>query len=238
LKQEIAGSAKLNKFLAFGGANLFICPMILTDRAYGLYLILTDPVAGYERCAEVAVAAGIRFLQLRMKGASDAELLSMATRLREITRGSATRFIMNDRVDVAQAVDADGVHLGQSDLSLTEARAVWNVPSKLFGLSTHTFAQMESAQDVSPDYIGIGPVFATQTKLDAAAPLGVAETGRIALASGVPHVAIGGINAANLADILEAGVVNFCVVGAVNRSLDPAREIGALMDIWRRKNDC
>jgi thiamine-phosphate pyrophosphorylase len=217
---------------------MFIPPMILTDRASGLYLILTNPVAGYERCAEAAVAAGVRFLQLRMKGAPDAELLSMATRLREITRGSDTRFIMNDRVDIAQAVDADGVHLGQGDLSLAEARAVWNVPGKLCGLSTHTLAQMELAQVLAPDYIGIGPVFATETKPDAAAPLGVAETGRIAQASGVPHVAIGGINAANLAEILEAGVINFCVVGAVNRSLDPAREIGALMSIWREKYDC
>ena len=211
--------------------------MILTDDAYGLYLILTDPVAGYEPCAKAAVAAGLRFLQLRMKGASDAEVIAMGKRLREITCDSDTNLIINDRVDIARAVDADGVHLGQGDMTLAEARAEWDAPGKLFGLSTHTFAQMETAQDLLLSYIGIGPVFPTETKPDAAPSLGATEVGRIAKGSAVPHVAIGGINADNLPTILDAGVINFCVVGAVNGAEDPSEAIGTLMDIWRAKYD-
>lgn len=211
--------------------------MTLSDHAYGLYLILTDPVVGYEPCAQAAVDAGVRFLQLRMKGAVDEEVIAMGKRLREITRGTDTRLIINDRVDIARTVDADGVHLGQDDMTLEEARAAWGVPGKLFGLSTHSYAQMEAAQASRPDYIGIGPVFLTETKLDADAPLGAAEAGRIAKGSTVPHVVIGGIDARNLPAVLEAGAVNFCVVGAVNRADDPRAAIGALMDIWREKYD-
>lgn len=211
--------------------------MNLSDEAYGLYLILTDPVAGYESCAQAAVDAGLRFLQLRMKNAPDDEVIAMGKRLREITRGSETRLILNDRVDIARAVDADGVHLGQDDMTLAEARQVWNLPGKLFGLSTHSYAQMQSAQSQQPDYIGIGPVFQTSTKPDASAPLGTLGTGRIAQGSSVPHVAIGGIDADNLPAVLAAGVVNFCVVGAVNRAEDPAAAIQELMEIWRERYD-
>lgn len=211
--------------------------MNLTDSAYGLYLILTDPVTGYESCAQAAVDAGLRFLQLRMKGATADEVIATGKRLREITRGTQTRLIINDRVDIARAVDADGVHLGQDDMTLSEARQAWSVPGKLFGLSTHSYAQMLAAQDQAPDYIGIGPVFLTETKPDADAPLGAEESGRIAQGSGVSHVVIGGINADNLPAVLDAGAVNFCVVGAVNRAGDPAVAIAGLMDIWRKKYD-
>lgn len=211
--------------------------MNLTESAYGLYLILTDPLVGYERCAEAAVAAGVRYLQLRMKGASDDEVIAMGQRLREITRGSQTRLILNDRVDLARAVDADGVHLGQDDLTLAEARVAWDVPGKCFGLSTHSFEQMRDAQELAPDYIGIGPVFLTQTKPDLVGQLGAAEAGRIAQGSLVPHVVIGGITAANLPALMDAGAVNFCVVGAVNRADDPAAAIAQLMNIWRDKYD-
>ncbi len=211
--------------------------MEISDSLYGLYLILTDPIVGYEECAKAAVAENVRFLQLRMKNASDAEIIETGKKIREITKGSSTIFIMNDRVDLAKIIDADGAHLGQDDGSISEARKTWNSDGKYIGLSTHSFEQMKLAQNEEIDYIGIGPVFQTSTKPDASAPLGISETGKIAQASAKPHVAIGGINADNLSDVLEAGVKNFCVVSAVNQSEKPAEAIRELMNIWRTKYD-
>ena len=125
----------------------------------GLCLVVTDPVASYETVAEAAVKAGLGYLQLRMKRAPRAEILATAKRLRAITRGTDTCFIVNDDPALAAEAEADGVHLGQGDLPLPEARAAF--PGlRLFGLSTHSFAQMRAAEAVSPDYIGVGPLYA------------------------------------------------------------------------------
>lgn len=199
---------------------------------FGLYLILTDPVAGYEVCAQAAVDGGVRYLQLRMKGSPHAEVLETAKRLRQITRGTQTRFIVNDDLAVAIESDADGIHLGQDDPSLAEARAAWPVPGKLFGLSTHSMEQAADALKVQPDYIGVGPVFPTQTKADADPALGAEETGRIIQATPITAVAIGGISTDNLPDVLSAGIANYCVVSAVNSAPNPAHAIQHLQKIW------
>ena len=204
------------------------------EKNTGLYLILTDPVAGYDPCAEAAVDCGVRFLQLRMKGAPRSTVLETARRIREITRGSPTRFIVNDDIEVAIESDADGIHLGQDDLPLGEARRRWGASGKIFGLSTHSREQAVQALDDSPDYIGVGPVFATPTKPDAAPPLGVEETARIVRATPLPAVAIGGIGPGNLPDLLKAGIENFCVVRAVNLAPDPRSAIEHLQSIWQK----
>ena len=202
---------------------------------FGLYLILTDPTAGYEACAEAAIVEGVRYLQLRVKDAAPAQHLDLARRLRAITRGTQTRFMVNDDLDVAMEVDADGVHLGQTDLPLHEARTRWNAPGKHYGLSTHSLAQAESAAALAPDYIGVGPVFPTQTKLDADPVMGVEAVARVAAAIPITSVAIGGITADNLPTLLAAGVDNFCVVGAVNHAPDPRAAIRQLREIWERR---
>jgi thiamine-phosphate pyrophosphorylase len=203
---------------------------------FGLYLILTDPLAGYETTAKAAVACGLRYLQLRMKNAPRNEVVEMAIALRKITRGSNTRFIVNDDLAVAIEADADGIHLGQDDLPIEEARKQWNQPGKIFGLSTHSMEQARLAETAGPDYIGIGPVFPTQTKADTAPALGIAEVGRIALATPLTSVAIGGINAANLPGLLQAGADNFCVVGAVNQAPDPAAAIRQLQRLGKYRS--
>ncbi|WP_372798472.1 thiamine phosphate synthase, partial [Pontiella sp.] len=103
---------------------------------FGLYLILTDPVAGYEKCAEAAVNENIRYLQLRMKNAAHEEVVAMGRRIKKITAGSLTRLIMNDSIEAAIESDADGIHLGQTDIPIPEARRQWNTDGKIFGLST------------------------------------------------------------------------------------------------------
>jgi thiamine-phosphate pyrophosphorylase len=196
--------------------------------SFGLYLVLTDPVAGYDRCAEAAVTCGVRYLQLRMKDTPRERVRVTGLRLRAITRGTNTRFIVNDDVDLARELDADGVHLGQGDLPLAEARRRWPAPGKVFGLSTHNAAQAEAAGALAPDYIGVGPVFATPSKAVPDPVLGLAALGAIVRASPLTTVAIGGIDAANLPDVLAAGAANFAVIRAVNLAANPAAAIRAL----------
>ena len=195
-------------------------------------MIATDPTAGYEAVAKAAVECSIRYLQLRMKDTSREVYVHTAALLREITRGTRTHFIVNDDLDVAIEVDADGVHLGQTDLSVTEARRHWNTPGKIFGLSTHSMEQVEKATEIQPDYIGIGPVYPTNTKRNAAHPLGPEEAGRIVSQTPITSVAIGGIDAHNLPLLLKEGVINYCVASAVNSRPDPLVAIQELQKIW------
>jgi thiamine-phosphate pyrophosphorylase len=201
---------------------------------FGLYLILTDPIAGYTACAEAAVECGVRYLQLRMKNATFADALETAKKLRQITINSATRFIINDDLALAMECDADGLHLGQDDQSIAEARARWNRPEKVLGLSTHSMAQAVQAVEQRPDYIGIGPVFPTATKKNHDPALGIIETARIAARVPLESVAIGGISAGNLPALLEAGIGNYCVVSAVNAASQPAAAIRTLQEIHAR----
>ncbi len=205
------------------------------DDAFGLYLVMTDPVVGYEACAEAAVRCGVRYLQLRMKGAPRDAVLGTALRVREITFGSDTQFIVNDDVTIARDADADGVHLGQRDMPIDEARRLWSAPDKRFGLSTHNEREAVVASRQSPDYIGVGPVFATPTKAVPDPVLGPGRMGRIIRSVPVPAVALGGIDCGNLAEVLRCGARNFCVVRAVNRRPDPATAIRELQGIWRQE---
>lgn len=200
---------------------------------FGLYLILTDPIAGYEACAQAAVDCGVRYLQLRMKNASRTDLLETARTLRTITHGSHTHFIVNDDLSVAIESDADGVHLGQGDQRLTEARQTWNSPHKIFGLSTHNQEQSTQAQFLAPDYIGIGPIFPTSTKANAGPAVGILKATQIVQSTPFTTVAIGGINSSNLPSLLNAGIGNFCVVQAVQQATDPAAAIRTLQRIWK-----
>ncbi len=199
---------------------------------FGLYLILTDPVTSYETCAKAAVQCGVRYLQLRMKDAPRKALLTTAKQLREITAETETRFIINDDLEVAMLSDADGIHLGQDDMDIVQARHKWARSDKLFGLSTHSMEQALAAQQVKPDLIGIGPVFPTQTKTLADPALGAQSAGEIAQAMPLTSVAIGGINEGNLEAVLSAGFNNFCVVSAVNAAPNPVEAIQVLQKIW------
>jgi len=203
----------------------------MIDR-FGLYVILTRPVIGYEAAAEAAVAAGVKYLQLRIKDESEAFILNTARHIRAITLDSKTRFIMNDSVDIAMAVDADGVHLGQDDLDIREARKQWPVPGKIFGLSTHNPIQAAQAALHNPDYIGIGPVFATPTKVIPDPVVGLQQMGEIVRQAPVTSVAIGGIDEQNLPDVLAHGAINFCAVRAIMESQTPQTVIKRMMQVW------
>jgi thiamine-phosphate pyrophosphorylase len=200
---------------------------------FGLYMVMTDPVVGYEACAQAAVNCGLRYVQLRMKNASRAAILAEARKVRAVTAGTQTLFIVNDDVELARAADADGVHLGQSDMPLDEARRRWNTPGKLFGLSTHSAEQELAARTLHPDYIGVGPVFPTPTKAIADPALGISQAGKIIKNSPLTCVVLGGLDETNLAEVLKEGAINFCAVRAIMQSREPEKVIHTLQHIWR-----
>lgn len=195
---------------------------------FGLYVVLTDPLAGYEKCTEAAVVRGVRYVQLRMKGRPRREVVATAKRLRSITRGSRTLLVVNDDVQAAAESDADGVHLGQDDMPLEQARLLWLEPNKVFGLSTHDEEQEHAARLCSPDYVGVGPVYPTPSKACPDPVLGLPRAAAIARSSPLTTVAIGGIDAGNANAVLTAGLVNVAVLRAVCRSDNPRSAIEAL----------
>lgn len=195
---------------------------------FGLYLVITNPVVGYARCAEAAVRAGISFVQLRMKHATREEIVKEGLAMRKVTAGTKTRLIVNDDPSIAVEVGADGVHLGQSDMPIQEARAKFP-ELKIFGMSTHNFAQAKAAEALHPDYIGVGPIYATPTKEIPDPTVGVEEAGRIIASVKVPALAIGGVNKENLPLLRAVGVQNYAVVRAVCQSEDPYSRILELM---------
>lgn len=200
---------------------------------FGLYMVMTDPLIGYEACAQAAVNCGVRYIQLRMKNASRAEILTEARKVRAVTADTQSLFIVNDDVELARAADADGVHLGQSDMPLDEARRLWTAPGKIFGLSTHSEEQELAARALKPDYIGVGPVFPTPTKAIADPALGIERAGNIIKNSPLTCVALGGLDETSLAGVLKAGAVNFCAVRAIMKSPEPEKVVRAFQQIWR-----
>ena len=197
---------------------------------FGLYLVMTNPVVGYERCCEAAVKAGVRIVQLRMKDAPRDEIVATARALRRITAGTATIFIVNDDPSIAAEAEADGVHVGQGDMPVAEVRRRY--PSlRIVGLSTHNMAQAEASIAAKPDYIGVGPVHATPTKKIPDPTLGVEQAAKMIARVPYPAVAIGGIDGGNLSEIIRAGARNWAVVRAVCGSKEPYSAIVELQKI-------
>jgi thiamine-phosphate pyrophosphorylase len=193
----------------------------------GLYLILTRPRAGYEALAKMAVAEKIPAIQLRCKVESSGAFLGIAHALRDITAGTGTLFIINDRVDIALISGADGVHLGQDDIPPREARELAG-EKMLIGLSTHTLEQVDRARDEPVDYIGFGPVFSPFSKTNPDPVTGVEDLGRAVARSGLPVAAIGGITRERLEDLAGVPCHNVACIHAVADAPDPAQEMRAI----------
>lgn len=191
---------------------------------FGLYLVMTDPLVGYAKCAEAAVKAGVRIVQLRMKKASREEILRQGREVRSVTAGTDTLFIVNDDPEIALELGADGVHVGQDDVSPREIRKRFPEIG-IIGLSTHNLKQVEKAREEKIDYIGVGPVYATSTKEIPDPTLGLDKMRAMIELSPCPAVAIGGINCQNARDVVGAGAKNIAVVRAVCQSNEPYWEI-------------
>lgn len=186
---------------------------------------------------EAAIAGGATVVQYREKAASTRQMIAEALALRELTRRAGVPLIVNDRLDVALAIDADGVHVGQDDMPAAVARRLIG-PDKLLGVSAANLAEAMQAVQDGADYLGVGPVFATPTKPDAAPPIGMEGLREICRHVPLPVVAIGGINAANAAAAIAAGAQGIAVVSAVVAAEDvvaAARQLRALVAAARQR---
>jgi thiamine-phosphate pyrophosphorylase len=191
----------------------------MADALYqGGICFITDRTQCAYSCSKMvrmALKAGIRWVQLRDKSMSRRDLFEEAVKLRDITREHGAFFVVNDYADIAAAVDADGVHLGQDDLPVAEARRVLGA-GKVIGISTHSEAEALEAEAQGADYIGFGPVFRTETK-DAGAPRGSGVLGSVRKKVRIPVVAIGGIGPEELEEVVASGADAVAVASAILR---------------------
>jgi len=204
----------------------------MTSRLPPLYAIV-DPLDTGRAPATLAahlLAGGARLLQLRWKAASARELLAAATAIRALARPRGALFLVNDRPDVAAAAGADGVHLGQDDVPVAVARRVLGAEA-IVGVSTHDLDEARAAERAGADYIGVGPVYATDTKARALPPRGIALVRAVRAAVRCPIVAIGGITPETAPDVRAAGADAVAMIGALVRAPDPE---AAVRDTLRR----
>ena len=201
----------------------------------GVYLVTDRACCGARSVEEVvraAVAGGATLVQLRDKNVDARPMLALGRRLLEILRPAGVGLIVNDRIDVALALDADGVHIGQQDIPYAEARRQLG-PARIIGVSVGSEAEALETADCDADYVGVGPVYPTGTKPDAGTALGPDETARLARISGHRAVAIGGIDATNAATLYAAGLEGVAVVSAICSAPDPGAAARGLVRLMR-----
>ena len=208
---------------------------------FGFYAVLTNPLLGFEQLTEILVEENVAFIQLRIKnerrgtkdegrkknyGQFKEDTFTIAKNLRSITKGSNSKLIINDDPYLAMEVGADGVHVGQDDMPYDVVRKL--VGDKfIIGLSTHNVAQVKQANLLNPDYIGMGPVYKTPTKVIADPAIGISGLSEMMMGcNSLPFVAIGGIDLSNVKDVLATGAKNICAVRLIDqcKSKEEVRE--------------
>lgn len=201
-----------------------------------LYLVTDRPLAlgrDISWIVEEAVRGGVTMVQLREKDADTREFVELARCLKKTLAPLGVPLIINDRIDVALAVDADGVHIGQSDMPYEIARKLLG-PDKIIGLSVENMAEVEEANGLDVDYIGISPVYSTTTKTDTAPPFGLDGLRKAAELSVHPTVAIGGMNIRTAADAMACGIDGVAVVSAIMSADSPYDASVTLKNIVRK----
>ena len=186
---------------------------------------------GLERTVEDAVAGGVSIVQLRDKHASDQAMTEQAKRLKRLLAGSQVPLIINDRLEVALASQADGLHVGQSDAAIEQARQALG-PEAILGLSVNTLAQLACAPVSQLDYFGFGPVFATPSKGDHEPPIGFDGLAALTAASQLPSVAIGGLKAAHIEHAKRSGAAGVAVISAICGQHSPRESASELARRW------
>lgn len=209
----------------------------------GLYLITDEKLARGRSTVDIvraAIAGGVDAVQFRGKDLAARVQTELCLELRRVTREAEVLFIVNDRADLARAVDADGVHVGPDDLPPDLARLVVG-PDRLVGFSAATVEEARWGLARGADYLGVGAIYATTTKGDAGPPVGPERISAIAAVVGLPVVGIGGITAANVAAVLRAGAAGVAVVSAIVGATDAtaaARELKQRMAEVRAERRC
>ena len=183
---------------------------------------------------EGVIQGGAKIVQLREKELPLREVFARAELFREITAREGVLLVINDRVDIALAVDADGVHLGQEDLSVTAARRI--APDLLIGVSTHSLEEALAAHDGGADYVNVGPVFPTNTKEGLVRTLGPGAVNDIGERAGIPFTVMGGIKEDNISEVLTRGARWVAVVTAVTKAADIPGATRSLVDRIQGQN--
>jgi len=198
----------------------------------GYYFITDALLSKHGNISDVkaALAAGVKVVQYRNKNASIVEALEEARELRQICSGIT--FLINDSVELAQKVNADGVHLGSDDAFYEEARKALG-PDKIIGLTVHNVEEAQEAEAKGADYLGVSPIFSTTTKSDAGNPVGVKLVQDVKNCCKIPIVAIGGINLDNAPEVVAAGADALCAISAVITKDDVAGEIRKFQSLWK-----
>jgi thiamine-phosphate pyrophosphorylase len=193
-------------------------------RDWGLYLVTDRKQTGGRDLAEVvaqALAGGVRAIQLREKDLQTVEVYRLAERLLALTRETGAALIVNDRVDVAMALGADGVHLARKSLPPKDARALVG-PGMLLGISCHSMEDVREAVEGGVDFLVLGPIFETPSKAPYGAPLTPAILRQAREVCDLPMLAIGGVNATRVPEVIQAGADGVAVISAVLTAPDPA----------------
>ena len=188
-----------------------------------LYLVTDATLCqehGLEQTVEAAVKGGVTIVQLRDKHASDEQMIAQAKRLKALLAGTDVPLIINDRLQVALESQADGLHVGQSDATVQQARRALGEQA-IIGLSINTIAQLQVSPLELLDYVGIGPVFATESKQDHAQPIGFGGLAALVKACPLPSVAIGGLKADHAISVQRAGANGLAVISAICGQPDP-----------------
>ena len=206
---------------------------------YSLYLVTDRSLSRGRSTVEVVAAAikgGVSCVQLREKSCSTREFVSEARALMALLAPSNIPLIINDRVDIALAVEADGIHLGQSDMKIQDARRLVG-NTKVIGISAESVEDAIQAEQEGADYIGISPVFSTSTKTDTAQPLGLEGVSAIREAVTIPLVGIGGIGIDNGGEVISSGADGLAVVSAIVSAPSPetaARKLCEVISLARK----
>ncbi|MCL1915270.1 MAG: thiamine phosphate synthase [Desulfovibrionaceae bacterium] len=194
-----------------------------------LYGITDQPLSlgrSNVRVVEELLGAGVRVIQYREKERKTGVMLEECMAIRILTREAGACFLVNDHVDIALLVDADGVHVGQEDLPVSAVRELIG-PDRIIGLSTHAPEQARAAVEAGADYIGVGPVFATRTKKDVCAPVGLEYLRYVARNLDIPFTAIGGLKPENLGEAARAGAYCCAMVSALVSAPDIPAAVAA-----------
>jgi len=201
---------------------------------FELYVVTDREASGGKEeseIAELAYAGGADVVQLRMKNSTEQEMLNQAIMIKEISERHLGLFIVNDNVKVATISDADGVHLGQSDIStIDETRRMIGI-DRLIGITVHNVDEAVKAEEIGADYVSVGSIFKTSVKPDAVQNLGLDAVFTIKRAVDIPVIAIGGINRGNIQDVIRAGADGAAVVSAALSQPDISRAVHELRDL-------
>jgi len=206
----------------------------MSETFKGYYFITDARLSRAGNISDVisAISCKVSVVQYRNKDAETREMYYEARRLGQLCREAGAAYLINDRVDIALSVDADGVHLGQSDMPFAAARRLLG-PDKIIGLTVHNLAEALEGERLGADYLGVSPIFSTATKPDAGKPAGISLIEQIRRKVSLPLIAIGGINHSNARQVVAAGADGLCAISCVVASESAREEMRRFQDLFR-----